>query len=668
VDGVQKDGALNYDSYPHEKVTVSELPIGCQVQFHVILRFRFGLNVFQHDGVLCPEDGPIKLPVPQHVLEGELSQAVLAAADAAKIHYLSAYPRDQAKDNPYATHSNGQIHAMHYQEHQVDLGSMVVQRPNHGLAYALRKAALVPHVAAAYRIEYGQYESTTDLGSFDFEFAVLRAMMQGMVYSVAGRKSEAGFRDDKGAYLKYKQDSINLFTEFANSQSVQPWIRDMVATALMDAFTLPPSAIKRVLEVSHDLDLMRCTGTGGMKSRIRELEKDIGIVAAAELAERAEAAILATGDRLWYSHSSTGYRASYDPDTFTACSVDPARCWELATGMASIAVPNPIVLVPGELAFDGSKFNFEGGFNAADAKPLRFVGASFKKQHEAINQMWKATDWSDRSNVREQRALVLKCLETTLVEFAKIQPGVDAVGAYYKLRAASEDSTATGTTADMMVKLWSNPEIKELGRRELCFILATVIREDDARTPVHERPSKLFESAVTLVCMLQVHLNSARRYGLDSPLRWPRGKDGTGDEKSTKEHTTYRGGGLPAEHIPFYEKMMKDGLYSRVPAPLPTSFLRQTAIMFRKRAENMGHRGVIWEVKLKDPDLDDGGCMQVNYLEKSLQAHEREFLFSAYSAFKVLSMVCSGTFTQITLEAARDNRDVPEDVPSAPWI
>ena len=78
-DGVQKDGALNYDSYPHEKVTVSELPIGCQVQFHVILRFRFGLNVFQHDGVLCPEDGPIKLPVPQHVLEGELSQAVLAA-------------------------------------------------------------------------------------------------------------------------------------------------------------------------------------------------------------------------------------------------------------------------------------------------------------------------------------------------------------------------------------------------------------------------------------------------------------------------------------------------------------------------------------------------------------------------------------------------------------
>ena len=111
---------------------------------------------------------------------------------------------------------------MHYQEHQVDLGSMVVQRPNHGLANALRKAALVPHVAAAYRIEYGQYESTTDLGSFDFEFAVLRAMMQGMVYSVAGRKSEAGFRDDKGAYLKYKQDSINLFTEFANSQSVQP--------------------------------------------------------------------------------------------------------------------------------------------------------------------------------------------------------------------------------------------------------------------------------------------------------------------------------------------------------------------------------------------------------------------------------------------------------------
>ena len=105
-------------------------------------------------------------------------------------------------------------------------------------------------------------------------------------------------------------------------------------------------------------------------------------------------------------------------------------------------------------------------------------------------------------------------------------------------------------------------------------------------------------------------------------MRWPRGKDGTGDETSTKEHTTYRGGGLPAEHIPFYEKMMKDGLYSRVPAPLPTSFLRQTAIMFRKRAENMGHRGVIWEVKLKDPDLDDGGW-QRHRRRAVLRADER---------------------------------------------
>ena len=54
--------------------------------------------------------------------------------------------------------------------------------------------------------------------------------------------------------------------------------------------------------------------------------------------------------------------------------------------------------------------------------------------------------------------------------------------------------------------------------------------------------------------------------------------------------------------------------------------------------------------------------MQVNYLEKSLIESEREFLFSAYSAFKVIAVNNSNSsFTKITIEAARDNKDVSED-------
>ena len=79
------------------------------------------------------------------------------------------------------------------------------------------------------------------------------------------------------------------------------------------------------------------------------------------------------------------------------------------------------------------------------------------------------------------------------------------------------------------------------------------------------------------------------------------------------------------------------------------------------------------QVCLKDPAKDasegGGGCLQANYLEKSLLGSEREFLFSAYSAFQVLKVDTSNpSFARITIEAARDNQDVPEDVASAPWI
>ena len=111
----------------------------------------------------------------------------------------------------------------------------------------------------------------------------------------------------------------------------------------------------------------------------------------------------------------------------------------------------------------------------------------------------------------------------------------------------------------------------------------------------------------------------------------------------------------------------------RVPAPLPTSFLRAEAIKFTNRAMHMGHHGVLWKVCLKDPSKLEseggGGCLQVNYLEKSLCSSEREFLFSAYSAFQVLEVDRSDpSVTIITIEACRDNKDVSEDVPSAPWI
>ena len=135
--------------------------------------------------------------------------------------------------------------------------------------------------------------------------------------------------------------------------------------------------------MSHDLDMMRCTGTGGMMGRIRKLENDVGEKAAHDLVMRAASAILATGDRLYYAPTGLKYRSDYDPDVFFDCSRDAAKCWELAGGAPPPAVQSSGVPVPGELAFDGANFIYEEEFKRAAAAPLRFIGTSFKVRRRA---------------------------------------------------------------------------------------------------------------------------------------------------------------------------------------------------------------------------------------------------------------------------------------------
>ena len=66
-------------------------------------------------------------------------------------------------------------------------------------------------------------------------------------------------------------------------------------------------------------------------------------------------------------------------------------------------------------------------------------------------------------------------------------------------------------------------------------------------------------------------------------------------------------------------------------------------------------------------------CPQVSFLEKTSFTDEKEFLFSAYSCFKVLECKLSDDPSKhssphrITIEACADNREEPKNVPSAPW-
>ena len=171
--------------------------------------------------------------------------------------------------------------------------------------------------------------------------------------------------------------------------------------------------------------------------------------------------------------------------------------------------------------------------------------------------------------------------------------------------------------------------------------------------------------------MMQHHLNASRRKGLKQPSQWPDGPNGAGENRSTEQNTTFRGGGLPPEHLGFYKALAKSQQVYRVPGLLATSFQRRVAHQFMERAGTLPK--VVWHVKLKDPDQLTGGCKHVNFLEQTAFTTEKEFLFSAYSAFRVLKVKESDnpyketTPHEIFIEACRDNTEVPENVPSAPW-
>ena len=130
--------------------------------------------------------------------------------------------------------------------------------------------------------------------------------------------------------------------------------------------------------------------------------------------------------------------------------------------------------------------------------------------------------------------------------------------------------------------------------------------------------------------------------------------------------------GAGQAHLAFYQALEQSGQVYRVPGLLASSFEKKVAIGFMARVGSQQPK-VLFTIKLKDPNDFDGGCKQVNFLEKTTYGSEREFLFSAYSTFRVLGVTPSAdpanasTPWQITIEAATDNSKNPEDVPSAPW-
>jgi len=183
----------------------------------------------------------------------------------------------------------------------------------------------------------------------------------------------------------------------------------------------------------------------------------------------------------------------------------------------------------------------------------------------------------------------------------------------------------------------------------------------------------MLQPAVLLTCMLQYFLNQTRRVKNGMALTHESWPDGT---NSKKKDTTYRGGGLPERHFAFFKALAGTKRWYRVAHPLASSFETRLAREFEDQPDPSDPSKKLPKV-LYIINLDPDGCLQGNYLEAHSAHAEKEWLFSAYSAFQVISAKdCNvdgassadqGLRFVIELQACRDNKHISDNVPTAPW-
>jgi hypothetical protein len=136
------------------------------------------------------------------------SALVRAAQHAYDAHYRQPYPQPQ----------EGASDAL-YPDLNAEAG---VERPNHGLANALRKACLAPLLAAA-RSRHGQSGADgLEPADFAFEPPMVLAMQVALLFEVCGRQSDIGFNDDPDAFMEYHTASCEAFAAYAAAAGLEP--------------------------------------------------------------------------------------------------------------------------------------------------------------------------------------------------------------------------------------------------------------------------------------------------------------------------------------------------------------------------------------------------------------------------------------------------------------
>ena len=155
--------------------------------------------------------------IPADASEARRTEELLAAASHVYTNYYSKPYPEPPSDAPDA--------------YQMDLKPQCgVEKPNHALANALRKAALVPAVAE-------EYHQSVSHKSFIFNPREILAMQFAMVFEVCGRLSDIGFNDDPDEFMRYHEASWVAFESYSRGR-FEETVLDTALEALQRMYVL----------------------------------------------------------------------------------------------------------------------------------------------------------------------------------------------------------------------------------------------------------------------------------------------------------------------------------------------------------------------------------------------------------------------------------------------
>ena len=181
-----------------------------------------------------------------------------------------------------------------------------VHRPNHGLCHALRKALLVPRVAAA-------------LGWDDISPHSVFAIQVTLLFQVVGRRSEVGFSTNPNAHNRYSKNSRKALRDYNAKTSLMETnrlVQCLEGLKQIYSYSGSSNRYSQVFKYCHQLELFRCHGKMKMKPRMQGLRGKVGDEQAMKLQKCALNAIRRTGDRLMcggtgHWDSTKGYSSEF---------------------------------------------------------------------------------------------------------------------------------------------------------------------------------------------------------------------------------------------------------------------------------------------------------------------------------------------------------------------